>query len=54
MPAADLIDHYLDAAWVEQGLSENTLAAYSSDLRIFAAWLKDKPMLEADGGQLSQ
>lgn len=54
MHAADLIDQYLDAAWVEQGLSENTLAAYSSDLRIFAAWLKDKPMLEADGGQLSQ
>jgi integrase/recombinase XerD len=54
MNAADLIDQYLDAAWVEQGLSENTLAAYSSDLRIFAAWLKDKPMLEAAGGQLSR
>jgi integrase/recombinase XerD len=54
MKAAEAIDQYLDAAWAEQGLSENTLAAYGSDLRIFAHWLKDKPMLEADGDQLSR
>ncbi len=53
MNATVLIDQFLDAVWVEQGLSENTLSAYGSDLRIFAKWLKDKPMLEVDGGQLS-
>lgn len=53
MNATVLIDQFLDAIWVEQGLSENTLSAYGSDLRIFAKWLKEKPMLEVDGGQLS-
>jgi len=53
MKSADLIDQFLDAVWVEQGLSENTLSAYGSDLRIFALWLKDRPMLEVDGGQIS-
>ncbi|MDD4905768.1 MAG: site-specific integrase, partial [Methylobacter tundripaludum] len=53
MNATVLIDQFLDAVWVEQGLSENTLSAYGSDLRIFAKWLKDKPILEVDGGQLS-
>ena len=53
MNATVLIDQFLDAVWVEQGLSENTLSAYGSDLRIFAKWLKEKPMLEVDGGELS-
>lgn len=48
-----LIDQFLDAVWVEQGLSENTLAAYGSDLRIFAHWLKDKSLLDIDTGVLS-
>ena len=54
MTAIALIDQFLDAVWVEQGLSENTLSAYSSDLRIFAKWLADKPMLEVDTGDLSK
>ncbi len=49
-----LIDQFLDAVWVEQGLSENTLTAYGSDLRIFALWLKSRSMLEADTGDLSK
>jgi len=53
MNAAVLIDQFLDAVWVEQGLSENTLSAYGSDLRIFATWLAGKPMLDVDGGELS-
>ncbi|MDO9049687.1 MAG: site-specific tyrosine recombinase XerD [Methylobacter sp.] len=53
MNATVLIDQFLDAVWVEQGLSENTLSAYGSDLRIFAKWLAGKPMLEVDGGELS-
>jgi integrase/recombinase XerD len=53
MSADHLIEQFLDAVWVEQGLSENTLSAYSSDLRIFAKWLEGKSLLEVDGGQLS-
>ena len=54
MTSTDLIDQFLDAVWVEQGLSKNTLSAYSSDLRIFAKWLSDKSMLEVDKGDLSR
>ena len=34
-----LIEAYLDAVWLEHGLADNTLSAYRSDLRNFAAWL---------------
>lgn len=40
------IDLFLDSLWVESGLSENTLSAYGSDLKIFVKWLKQKPLLE--------
>ncbi len=53
MNSTVLIDRFLDAVWAEQGLSENTLSAYGSDLRIFAKWLAGKPMLEVDGVALS-
>jgi integrase/recombinase XerD len=53
MTSTELIEQFLDAVWVEQGLRENTLSAYSSDLRIFAKWLKDKSLLEVDTGDLS-
>jgi integrase/recombinase XerD len=33
------IDNFLDALWLEDGLSSNTLVAYRSDLRLYAAWL---------------
>ena len=35
----DVVDHYLDAIWVERGLSRNTLMAYRRDLMAFAKWL---------------
>ncbi len=35
----DAIDAFCDAAWLEQGLAAHTLAAYRSDLRLFARWL---------------
>ena len=39
-PAADAaIEHFLDALWLEKGLSANTLLAYRHDLEAFAAWL---------------
>jgi integrase/recombinase XerD len=34
-----VIEQFLDAQWMERGLSENTLAAYRNDLNGFAAWL---------------
>lgn len=33
------IETFLDALWMERGLSENTLIAYRTDLQGFAAWL---------------
>ncbi len=42
-PAAELagagrIEAFLDALWLERGLSESTLRAYRTDLLAFAAW----------------
>jgi integrase/recombinase XerD len=34
-----VIEQFLDAQWMERGLSENTLAAYRNDLSGLAAWL---------------
>ncbi len=33
------IDGFIDALWLEQGLSKNTLSAYRRDLTLYAAWL---------------
>lgn len=33
------IDAFIDALWLEDGLSANTLAAYRRDLTMYAAWL---------------
>lgn len=37
--SAALVDRFLDALWLEDGLGRNTLAAYRRDLSLFAAWL---------------
>jgi integrase/recombinase XerD len=37
--SADAIDAFIDALWLEEGLSKNTLAAYRRDLSLYAAWL---------------
>jgi len=34
----DSIEQFLDAMWMERGLSENTLAAYRADLQNLAKW----------------
>lgn len=34
-----LIEQFLDAIWMERGLSENTLVAYRNDLNAYARWL---------------
>lgn len=37
-----LIDRFLDALWLEQGLSDNTLTAYRADLSHCQRWLQAK------------
>ncbi len=48
-PEGDVIEAFLDALWMERGLAANTLAAYRSDLRHVAAWLRvrDSRLLDA-------
>lgn len=43
MPAIDhpMIDRFLDALWLEKGLSDNTRDAYRSDLALFNGWLQE-------------
>jgi integrase/recombinase XerD len=36
------IDRFLDAVWMERGLSPNTLAAYRADLTALERWLDDQ------------
>lgn len=43
---SQIIELFLDALWMEQGLSQNTLSAYGSDLQIFAKNLRGKSLLE--------
>ena len=38
-PGAAEVDAFIDALWLEDGLSPNTLAAYRRDLLLYAAWL---------------
>lgn len=40
MSNEDLIEQFLDAIWVERGLSKNTLDAYQRDLQGFSKWLE--------------
>ncbi len=43
---SQIIEQFLDALWMEQGLSKNTLSSYGSDLQIFAKNLRSKSVLE--------
>ena len=42
IPSQSSIDGFIDALWLEDGLSDNTLAAYRRDLTLYASWLGDK------------
>lgn len=47
-----LIRRFLDALWLEDGLGEQTRAAYGSDLRQLSRWLQSRshaPLLQAAG-----
>lgn len=44
------IDRFLDAAWMERGLSKNTLSAYRTDLMALARWVaqQGRPITAAE------
>ncbi len=39
---AEGIDRFIDALWLEEGLSKNTLVAYRRDLTLLAQWLAQR------------
>lgn len=39
-----LVERFLDALWLERGLSENTLSAYRSDLQALSNWLQQQEL----------
>ncbi len=49
-----LVERFLDALWLEEGLSDNTLAAYRSDLQRLAGWLDSQGsgLQQADRAEL--
>jgi integrase/recombinase XerD len=52
MNSPDGIDAFIDALWLEEGLSPNTLAAYRRDLALYAQWLAaQKPPRALDASQ---
>ncbi|MCQ4313175.1 site-specific tyrosine recombinase XerD [Pseudomonas stutzeri] len=53
MPALDdpVIDRFLDALWLEKGLSDNTREAYRSDLALFNGWLDARGVRLVDAGR---
>ena len=53
MTSKQLIDLFIDTLWVENGLSQNTLSAYASDLRIFNKSLAKKPLYEAANSDIA-
>jgi integrase/recombinase XerD len=47
------IDRFVDAVWLEDGLSANTLAAYRRDLAALAQWLQKTAAIPLDAVQES-
>ncbi|MDO8343785.1 MAG: site-specific tyrosine recombinase XerD [Cellvibrio sp.] len=57
MPAdAQLIAEYLDAIWMEKGLSDNTQESYRRDLAQFSVWLnqQDRQLIEVDAALVQE
>jgi len=53
--ASAAVDAFIDAIWMERGLSDNTLAAYRRDLAQYEAWLlaqRRDDLLAADSAAL--
>lgn len=45
--APALVDQFIDALWLQDGLSANTLAAYRRDLSLFSVWLSSRSSLQS-------
>ena len=53
MNSKQIIDVFIDALWVENGLSQNTLSAYASDLRLFSKSLGDTSLIHATNSDIT-
>ncbi len=42
----ELVDRFLDAIWMERGLSKNTLGAYRADLMTLGRGLSDSGQVD--------
>ena len=53
---AATLDDFVDALWLADGLAKNTLAAYRSDLALFAGWLAARrlSLAEADEAAINE
>jgi integrase/recombinase XerD len=53
-PADPAVSRFLDAVWMERGLSPNTLAAYRADLTALSRWLGERhiPMMHTTRADL--
>ncbi len=49
--SGDAIHAFLDAAWLEDGLADNTLSAYRRDITTFALWLEQTCGCDIDHAQ---
>ncbi|MDK9723537.1 MAG: site-specific tyrosine recombinase XerD [Sterolibacteriaceae bacterium MAG5] len=47
-----LLDEFVDALWLADGLAKNTLAAYRSDLALFGEWLAGRYLGLAGAGEI--
>ncbi len=52
----EVVEQFLDHLWMEQGLSDNTLSSYRTDLKKFNQWLEkaQKQLLDVDHALLQQ
>ncbi len=48
------IQQFLDALWIEQGLSDNTVKAYATDLKRFSLWLGLEPIIQTSKADISR
>ena len=50
------VERFLDTLWIEQGVARNTLAAYRSDLKLFARELarRQRELTTADAGDIQE
>jgi integrase/recombinase XerD len=49
--AEAVVERFLDAIWMERGLSKNTLAAYRADLMALARWLAQQSVSLVDASR---